>query len=52
MENHFALGSLAVFLSFPRESVLRLLFIWVADITENPSGSTEPNPRSFFYLKQ
>jgi hypothetical protein len=40
------------FLSSLRGSALRLLFTWVTDVTENPSGSTNPNPRSFFYLKQ
>jgi len=47
MENHFARGSLAGILSFLRGSVLRLLFTWVTDVTENPSGSSNPNPRSF-----
>jgi hypothetical protein len=48
MENYFALGSLAGVLSFLRGSVLRLLFTWVTDVTKNPSGSTNPDPRSFF----
>jgi hypothetical protein len=37
MENHFARGSLASILSFLRGSVLRLLFTWVTNVTENPS---------------
>jgi hypothetical protein len=52
MENYFATGSLAGVLSFPYRLVPRLLFKWVTDISENPLGSSNPNPRSFPQFKQ
>jgi hypothetical protein len=51
-ENYFATGSLAGVLSFPYRLVLGLLFKWVSDSSENPLGSSNPNPRSFPQFKQ
>jgi hypothetical protein len=47
MENYFATGSLAGVFKFPYRLVLGLLFNWVTDSSENPLGSSNPNPRSF-----
>ena len=52
MENYFATRSLAGVLSFPYRLVHGLLFKWVADSSENPLGSSNPNPRSFPQIKQ
>jgi hypothetical protein len=52
MENYFATGSLAGVFKFPYKLVLRLLFKCVADRSENPLGSFNPNPRSFPQIKQ
>jgi hypothetical protein len=38
--------------SFPHGFVPGLLFTWVTDITENPPGSSNPNPKSFSPPKQ
>jgi hypothetical protein len=47
MENYFATGSLAGVFMFPYRLVLGLLFN-----SENPMGSSNPNPRSFPQIKQ
>jgi hypothetical protein len=52
MENYFATGSLAGVFKFPYRLVLGLLFNWVADNSENPLGSSNPNMRSFPQIKQ
>jgi hypothetical protein len=52
MENYFATGSLAGVFKFPYRLVLGLLFNWVADNSENPLDSCNPNPRSFPQFKQ
>jgi hypothetical protein len=52
MENYFATGSLAGVFKFPYRLVLGLLFKCVADSSENPLGSSNPNPRSFPQIKQ
>jgi hypothetical protein len=41
------MGSLAGVFKFPYRLVLGLLFKCVADSSENPLGSSNPNPRSF-----
>jgi hypothetical protein len=51
-ENHFATGSLAGIFRFLYRLVLGLLFKWVADSSENPLGSSNPNLRSFPQFKQ
>jgi hypothetical protein len=52
MENFFATGSLAGVFNFPYKLVLGLLFKCVADSSENPLDSSNPNPRSFPQFKQ
>jgi hypothetical protein len=52
MDNYFATGSLAGVFKFPYRLVLGLLFKWVTDNSENPLGSSNPNPRSFPQIKQ
>jgi hypothetical protein len=52
MENYFATGSLAGVFKFPYKLVLGLLFNWVADNSENPLSSSNPNTRSFPQIKQ
>jgi hypothetical protein len=47
MGNVFASGSLADVFNFPYRLVLGLLFKCPTDSSENPLGSTKPNPRSF-----
>jgi hypothetical protein len=47
MGNDFATGSLAGVFKIPYILVLGLLFKYVADSSENPRGSSKPNPRSF-----
>jgi hypothetical protein len=51
MENYFATGSLAGVFNFPYRLVLGLLFKCVADSSENPLDSSNPNPRSFPQFK-
>jgi hypothetical protein len=43
MENYFATGSLAGVFNFPHRLVLGLLFKCVADSSENPLDSPNPN---------
>jgi hypothetical protein len=52
MENYFATGSLVGVFNFLYKLVLGLLFKCVADKSENPLGSSNPNPRSFPQIKQ
>jgi hypothetical protein len=52
MENYFAKESLAGVFNLPHRLVLGLLFKCVADSSENPLDSPNPNPRSFPQFKQ
>jgi hypothetical protein len=52
MKNYFATGSLVGVFKFPYRLVLGLLFNGVADNSETPLGSSNPNPRSFPQFKQ